>query len=674
MNRTVELRNHQRELYYFQLRIAVVAGGVVLAFLILFARFFYLQVLQHQHYHTLAEQNRILIVPVVPNRGEIVDRNGVVLAHNFAAYTLEITPSLVDDVEAVIRELSAFIEITPKDRRRFQKMLEESPDFSSIPIRTRLNDEEVARFAVNRYRFTGVDINARLFRHYPNGEVASHVVGYIGRLSDADVEDLRKKGLAANYSASDYIGKVGLEQRYEKDLRGITGYEHVEVDANGSAVRTLRSILPVSGNDLKLALDVRLQQVAEQVFGNRRGSLVAIEPSTGGVLALVSKPGFDPNLFVEGIDPQNWDALNNSPDHPLNNRALQGVYPPGSTFKPFMALAGLETGKRTASYTISDPGYFTLGGGGHVFRDWKAGGHGRVNMQTAITVSCDTYFYGLAQDMGIDAIHEYIGKFGLGKKTGIDIEGEVGGLLPSPAWKQRRFNQKWFVGDTISIGIGQGYNLTTPLQLAFATAILANNGRIFRPHLVQHIRDSQTDALTIIEPQPIGEVTLKPENVQVVRDGMVDVMKPGGTAAWAGMGAKYLFAGKTGTAQVFGLKGQKYEEDKVDERLRDHALFIGYAPADAPRIAVAILVENGGHGSSTAAPIARQVIDFYLLGKEPPPPQPAAAAAEAARPAAADPAPEPAAPSAADIAPEGAGEPAPDVSPELWPGWEQEGD
>ena len=617
LNRAVELRDHQRELYNFQLRLAIAGGAVLFAFFILFVRFFYVQVVQHDYYHTLAEQNRIFIVPVVPNRGLIVDRNGVVLAHNFAAYTLEIMPTQVDDFEDMISRLSILVDITPKDRRRFQKLLEEGHDFASVPIRTRLNDEEVARFAVNAYRFPGVDLNARLFRHYPNAEIASHVVGYIGRISDPDVAELKAKGMAANYSASDYIGKVGLEQRYEKDLRGVTGYEHVETDANGQSVRTLRSILPVSGNDLRLALDARLQQVAEQVFGDHRGSLVAIEPATGGVLALVSRPGFDPNLFVEGIDPQNWDALNNSPDHPLNNRALQGVYPPGSTFKPFMALAGLESGKRKPGFTISDPGYFMLGGSGRAYRDWKAGGHGIVNLHKAVVESCDTYFYGLAHELGIDAIHDFIGQFGLGSKTGIDIEGEVDGLLPSQEWKQRRFQQKWYVGDTISVGIGQGYNRTTPLQLAFATAILANDGRIFRPHVVQHIQDSQTGELTTIEPEPIGEVPLKPENVKRVRDAMVDVMKPGGTAAWAGMGAKYLFAGKTGTAQVIGLKGQKYDEDRIHARHRDHALFIGYAPADDPKIALAVLVENGGHGSSTAAPIARQVIDFYLLGKEP---------------------------------------------------------
>jgi len=625
MTRTVELRDHQRELHYFQLRLAIVGSAVLFAFFVLLVRFFYVQIVQHDYYHTLAEQNRISIVPVVPNRGLILDRNGVLLAHNFAAYTLEITPSLVGDLEGTITDLSALVEITPKDRKRFQKLIEEGHDFASIPIRTRLNDEEVARFAVNNYRFPGVEINARLFRHYPNGEIASHVVGYIGRISDNDVDDLRNQGTAANYSASDYIGKVGLEQRYEKELRGVTGYEHVETDANGKSVRTLRSILPVSGNNLTLALDARLQQIAEQAFGEHRGSLVAIEPSTGGVLALVSRPGFDPNLFVEGIDPQNWDALNNSPDHPLNNRALQGVYPPGSTFKPFMALAGLELGKRKPGYTISDPGYFVLGGGGgHVYRDWKAGGHGIVDLHRAIVQSCDTYFYGLAQDLGIDAIHQFIGKFGFGQKTGIDIDGEVAGLLPSQEWKQRRFQQKWFVGDTISIGVGQGYMLATPLQLAFATAILANDGRVFRPHVVMQIQDSQTDAVTFIEPQPRAEIPLSTENIKRVRDAMIDVTRPGGTAGWAGLNAKYLFAGKTGTAQVIGMKGQKYDEKNVNERHRDHALFIAYAPADAPKIALAILLENGGHGGSTAAPIARQVLDYYLLGTEPAPPKPAA--------------------------------------------------
>ncbi len=617
MSRNVELRDHRRELYLFQIRLAV--SGIVVSgvFLMLLSRLFYLQVMQHDYYQLLAEQNRVSIVPVVPHRGVILDRNGVTLASNYAAYTLEITPSQVDDLDAVIDELSTLVEITPKDRRRFDKLLEEVPDFSSVPIRTRLNDGEVARFAVNRYRIRGVDINARLFRHYPSADIASHVIGYIGRMSEFDFAQLEKNGLAYNYTKSDYLGKVGLEQYYERVLRGVTGYEHVETDATGRSIRTLRSILPVSGNNLLLALDAKLQQIAENAFGEHRGSLVAIEPETGGVLALVSRPGFDPNLFVEGIDPAHWDTLNNSPDHPLNNRALQGVYPPGSTFKPFMALAGLELGKRTPAYRISDPGYFVLGGSGHVFRDWKAGGHGIVNIHKAIVESCDTYFYGLAQDLGIDSIHEFMALFGLGKITGIDIAGEVTGLLPSRQWKEDRFGQRWFVGDTISVGIGQGYNLVTPLQLASATAILANGGRIFRPHLVQHIQNSQSNELETVEPHPVAEAAFQPRYLDLVRSAMVDVTKPGGTAAWAGRGAKYAFAGKTGTAQVIGLRGQKYDEERIAAKHRDHALFIAFAPAEAPKIALAVIVENAGHGGSVAAPIARKVVDYYLLGVEP---------------------------------------------------------
>jgi penicillin-binding protein 2 len=616
--RRAELRDHQKELQSFQLRLAVSAGVVVLLFSVLVLRFLYLQVIQHDYYHTLAENNRISIVPIIPNRGLILDRTGAVIAHNYAAYTLEITPNKATDLDSLIAELSTVVEIAPKDRKRFRKLLEEGHDFASLPIRTRLNDEEVARFAASKYRFPGVDIRARLFRHYPHGQVASHVVGYIGRLTQGDIEKLESDGIAANYTGSDFIGKTGLEGRYERDLHGSTGFEEVETDAGGRAVRTLRSTLPVSGNNLLLALDARLQEVAERAFGDRRGALVALEPATGGVLALVSKPGFDPNLFVDGIDPQNWDMLNNSPDHPLNNRALQGVYPPGSTFKPFMALAALELGKRGPHYTIADPGYFILGGSAHRFRDWKTGGHGMVDMHRSIVISCDTYYYGLAQDLGIDNIFGFIGQFGFGKRTGIDIDGEANGLLPSQDWKMRRFKQKWFAGDTISVGIGQGYNLATPVQLAFATSILANNGVVFRPHVVRHIQNSQTNALASIEVDPVRTVTLKRQTIELVKRAMVDVTRPGGTAAVAGAGASYGFAGKTGTAQVIGMKqNEKYDERRVQERHRDHALFIAYAPADAPTIALAVLVENGGHGGSAAAPIARQVFDFYLLGKEP---------------------------------------------------------
>lgn len=616
--RGIEMRDLVRDLQRFQLRLAICAGGVLFAFFVLLLRYVYLQVVQHEYYLTLAENNRISVLPVIPNRGLILDRNGVVIAHNYSAYTLEITPKEVGAVDPVIDALAEIIDIQPKDRKRFRKLLEERHDLDSLPIRTRLSDEEVARFSVNRYRFPGVQINARLFRHYPNGEIASHVLGYIGRISDRDKAALERKGIAANYSGSDYIGKVGLEEKYEKELHGVTGFEQVETDAGGRAVRTLRRILPVSGDNLHLALDLRLQEVAERVFGSRRGALVAIEPSTGGVLALVSKPGFDPNQFVEGIDPQNWEALNTATDKPLNNRALQGVYPPGSTFKPFMALTGLELGKRSPSYTIYDPGYFILGGAAHRFRDWKQGGHGMVDLHRSIVISCDTYYYGLAQDLGIDAIHQFIGQFGFGKQTGIDISGESGGLLPSQEWKQKRFGQKWFGGDTISVGIGQGYNLATPIQLAFATAILANSGVVYRPHLVRQIEDSQTGDRRTIEAEPYNKFTIKTENLIRVRDAMIDVNKPGGTAALAFSGVPYGVAGKTGTAQVVAMKqNEKYDESKVLEHHRDHALYIAYAPADAPRIALAILVENGGHGGSAAAPIARAVFDFLLLGKEP---------------------------------------------------------
>lgn len=618
MNRSVELKDHQRELYYFKLRLTIAAGIALLLFLLLFLRFFYLQVIQHEHYRTLAENNRISIVPIVPNRGLILDRNGVVLAHNYSAYTLEITPSKVDNLEALINQLARLVEITPKDRKRFRKLLDESKNIESLPIRTRLNDVEVARFAVNRYRFPGVEIKARLFRHYPLGKMASHVVGYISRINDEDLQWLEEKGELANYRGSDYIGKTGIEQSYETRLHGKTGFEQVEIDAGGRAVRTLNRISPVSGSNLLLALDARLQEFAEKAFGNYRGALVAIEPSSGGVLAFVSKPGFDPNLFVDGIDPQSWEVLNNSPDKPLTDRALRGQYPPGSTFKPFLALAGLELNKRSPQYTINDPGYFTLPGSTHRYRDWKAGGHGVVDLHRSLVISCDSYYYSLAYDLGIDNIHNFISQFGLGQKTGIDIEGEELGLLPSQEWKLKRFKEKWFAGDTVSVGVGQGYNLVTPLQLAHATAILATNGIAFRPRLVRYIQDSKTNQLQTIPSEVLYSLNFKPANLDLIRKALIDVTGPDGTAARAGANSAYPIAGKTGTAQVIALKqNEKYTENRVNERQQDHALFIAYAPADNPQIALAVLVENGGHGSATAAPLARQVLDFYLLGKRP---------------------------------------------------------
>jgi penicillin-binding protein 2 len=576
----------------------------------------YLQLWRYQDLNAQAESNRTAIVPIVPNRGVIMDRNGIVLATNYSAYTLEITPSkVVEPLDEVIEKLSELIDIQGRDKRRFRKLREESKSFESVPIRTRLSDEEVARFAAQRYRFPGVEIRARLFRNYPYNELASHVIGYIGRINQSEKEKLEEQENVGNYRGTDYIGKLGVEQSYERQLHGQTGVHEMETSAGGRAVRRLRSSPATPGNTVALAIDIKLQQLVEDMYGGRRGALVAIDPSNGEILAFVSKPGFDPNLFVDNIDPQSWTELNTSINKPLLNRALAGTYPPGSTFKPFMALAGLFYGKRTPQQAISDPGYFMFGG--HRFRDDKEGGHGAVNLFQSLVVSCDTYYYMLANDLGIDAIANFMTLFGFGSKTGIDLKGEASGILPSSEWKQRRFKQKWFPGETISVGIGQGYNSYTPLQLAVATATLANNGIAFKPHIVNHVENIQTKAKTVIEPSPTRDLQLKPEHLEAVKQAMIAVNKEG-TGSRAFIDAPYSSAGKTGTAQVIAIKqDSKYIESQVAERHRDHALFIAYAPTEKPKIALAVIVENAGFGARAAAPIARLVLDYYLLGKLP---------------------------------------------------------
>ena len=617
INPGIEIRDSERELDRFRRRLAMLGIFVLALFSLLFLRFLYLQVVQHGHYSTLADANRISVLPIAPHRGIIVDRNGVMLAHNYSAYTLEITPSKVADLETTIDDLATIVEITPRDRRRFRKLLEESKRFESLPIRTRLSDEEIARFAVHRYRFSGVEAKARLFRQYPQGEIFSHVVGHIGRINQREVEQLENDGRLANYRGSDYLGKTGLEQSYERFLHGTTGVEEVEVDSGGRAVRTLSRTPPVSGSNLVLNLDAKLQEVAYNAFGDHRGALVAIDPTTGGVLAFVSKPGFDPNLFVDGIDPQSWGELNGSPDKPLLNRASAGTYPPGSTFKPFMALAALFYGKRTPQQVISDPGYYVFGG--HRFRDDKVEGHGMVDMHKSIVVSCDTYYYVLANDLGIDPIARFMALLGFGSRTGIDISGESAGVLPSTEWKMRRYRQKWYSGETISVGIGQGYNSYTPLQLATAMATLANNGVMYRPHIVNYIEDIRTREKQPIATAPLRDIGVQQAHIDVIKEALIDVTMEG-TAAGAFAGALYSSAGKTGTAQVIANKqGEKYVESKVAKQHRDHALYIAYAPADHPRIALAVVAENAGFGARTAAPIARQVLDYYLLGKTPVP-------------------------------------------------------
>ena len=618
MRLATPLKNLDRELARFHGRLKAGAAFVLLLAATLLGRAFYLQITQHEYYIQRAESNRISLVPVAPNRGLILDRKDRILAENYSAYTLELARAQPRELEATLAEVGKLIEITPGELRRFRRLLAESHEFETVPLKSKLTDEEVAILAANHYRLPGVEVKARLFRNYQAGPGMAHVVGFIGRINDRDLKGLRESGREQNYRGTVHIGKTGLEQSYETILHGRTGFNQMETDASGRAVRALSRIPPVPGKDLRLYLDAELQAVAEHAFGDYTGGLVALDPNTGGVLALVSKPGFDPNLFVDGIDPETWKALNESPERPMVNRVLRGIYPPGSTIKPFMGLAGLELGVRKPGDSIVDPGYFSLPNSSHQYRDWKRGGHGIVDLRKAIAQSCDTYFYKLAVDMGIDRMHDYLEKFSLGERTGIDLDGESPGLLPSRDWKQRRWKQIWYPGETVIAGIGQGYHLTTPLQLATATAMLANGGKRIEPRLVQAVRDPLTH---VWQAQPVvvrGQLALKPEDLAVVRQGMMDAMRPGGTASAAAAGAPYTIAGKTGTAQVVGIKqGARYDASRLSRQYRDHALFIAYAPAENPTIVVAVMVENGGHGGSTAAPIARAVFDFYLTGKRP---------------------------------------------------------
>ncbi len=610
-----EFRNPEEPLIAFRRRAIVAALFVLACFGVLAARFYFLQVVQYDYFHARAEGNRVAVLPVVPNRGVIVDRYGTALARNYSAYTLEINPRQVRDLEGTIDALARLVPIEERDRRRFRRLLLETKYFESVPIRTHLTDEEVARVTAQRYRFPGVEVQARLFRDYPMGESAAHVIGYIGRINDRDLQRIEERGQTANYRGSEYTGKSGLELSYEAELHGITGVEQVEINAGGRAVRLMSRIPAVPGNDLELTLDIGLQKAAETALGERRGAVVAIEPSTGGVLALVSTPSFDPNLFVEGISVADWRALSDSPDHPLLNRAIYSAYPPGSTFKPFMALAGLHTGKRTAETKYNNQGVFTFVG--HRFVDRKSNCQNNVDLHRTIVHSCNTYYYELANEMGIDAIAGFMRPFGFGQRTGIDIPGEATGVLPSPEWKRSRFasreQQRWYGGETISVGIGQGYNAYTPLQLANALAALLNGGEIYRPHVVRHIVDARTGERRPVEPEPVARIPVRQEHLDVVRRAMADVTRKG-TAARVFADAPYEAGGKTGTAQVFSLRGQRYVEDDVAERLRDHSWFIGFAPAEQPTIAIVVLVENGGFGAQSAAPVARSVMDYHLLG------------------------------------------------------------
>ena len=609
------VRDSAHELRRIRLRLAALWVLTLACFGIVGARFVYLQVIRYEDFQAQAEDNRIALVPAAPPRGLIYDRNGVLLADNVPAFTLEIVPDRVAHLEHTLDALSQVVDITARDRRRFKRLHEDAKSYEPIPIRTKLTDTELAKFAAAKFNFPGVEIRARLFRTYPQGEAASHVIGYIGRMSTEDQRRLDERDELEDYAGITHLGKIGIEQSYEKRLRGQAGAEKVEVSAGGRVVRTLSRSPATPGDNLILSIDVKLQALAEEWFGDRRGALVAIEPATGEILAFVSKPTYDPNLFVDGIDPQVWAALNEDPDKPMLNRALRGTYPPGSTYKPFMALAALGTGARTPQWALNDPGYFQLGN--HRFRDSNPQGNGSVDLHKSIVVSSDTYYYRLAFDMGVDAIHDFMAPWGFGQITGIDLDSEVTGVLPSSGWKMKRFHQKWLPGETPSIGIGQGYNAFTILQMAHATATLANAGVAMKPRLVRQVENPVTRARTVLSAVPDTRIEITPAHLELVRSAMVDVTRFG-TSRIAFAGAEYLSAGKTGTAQVIGIRqNEKYDARRIADRFRDHSLYMSFAPADAPKLALAVIVENGGFGAQAAAPIARKVFDYYLLGKLP---------------------------------------------------------
>ena len=614
-----ELKNIEQELSRFRTRLVAAAVFVLFLFGLLGARLVHLQVIKHDELSVQAENNRIAVVPIVPNRGLIVDRNGVVLANNYSAYTLEITPSKVLDLEATIDRLAEVVEVQPRDRKRFKRLMEESKSFESLPLRTRLSDEEVARFTAQRFRFEGVDIKARLFRNYPLGEVGSHLIGYIGRINQAEKEVIDDSEDEANYRGTEYIGKLGVEQSYEAQLHGTTGFDEVETSAGGRPVRRLKSNPATPGNKLVMSIDIRLQALVESMFGDRRGALVALDPRNGELLAFVSKPTFDPNLFVDGIDTESWKELNESIDKPLLNRALRGTYPPGSTFKPFMAIAALNTGKRNPNQIIYDGGTYQFGN--HTFRSHGDVGLGPVDMVRSIVKSSNVYYYSLANDLGVDLMHDQLEPFGFGRKTGIDVEGEVTGLLPSTEWKKRAYKkpelQKWYAGETISLGIGQGYNNFTMLQLATATATLVSGGQRFKPRLVREVEDVVTRERKRIASDALPALPLQPEHVELIRRALYGVTQEG-TSVRSFVGAPYRTGGKTGTAQAVGIKAnEKYNAAKIDEHKRDHSLYTAFAPLDEPTIALAVVVENAGFGSEAAAPMARRVFDYALLGQYP---------------------------------------------------------
>ncbi len=613
---TTRLKDHWREQRLFLAR--VLASGAIVVGLTLFVmvRLVDLQVLRFEHFSELSRGNRVRIEPLPPTRGLIYDRNGIVLAENLPSYQLEMIPEQVDDIDASLEALVGLGLLQADDLERVRTDIRRQPNFRPVALRYRLSEEEVARFAVRRQQFPGVEIQARLIRHYPYGSVAVHALGYVGSVSQADLQRLEP----GDYAGTTHTGKIGVEFAQEDALHGSVGYRQVLVNAQGRILQELERTSPSPGSDVFLTLDLELQLAAEAALAGRRGSIVAIDPRNGHVLALVSQPGYDANLFSAGISTREYRGLQEDPDIPLFNRALRGLYPPGSTIKPVLGLAGLHYGAVAPWQRVYCLGYYTLPGSSHRFRDWKRGGHGPMNLHDAVAQSCDVYFYELALKLGIDNMHDFLDGFGLGHRSGIDVPAEKAGTLPSREWKRnnfrRREDQVWFPGETLITGIGQGFLQTTPLQLAQMTAFIAGRGQAFRPTLVAAVSDPASSDMLEFEPEALTPVEVSdPALWDAAIEGMIEVMHgPRGTARAAGADAPYRIAGKTGTAQVVNIaQDEKYDAEELDERLRDHALFIAFAPAEDPRIAVSVLVENGGSGSGTAAPLAREVLDNYLL-------------------------------------------------------------
>lgn len=611
MDRKFAIKDTLAENRIFLGRIVTAFVLIILMVIGLIVRLVYLQIVGHEHYATLSKDNRIKIAPLPPTRGIIYDLHGNMLAQNVPTYSLELIPEQIADLDDTVSKLQQLLNISDEKIDLFHKQRKRNKTFTSTPLLQNLSEEEVAKFAVVRPYFPGVDVYARLVRFYPYGDLASHVVGYVGRINEQELKSLP----AAEYRGTDFIGKIGIEKTYENELHGIAGYEELETNAQARAVNTVATTEPIAGANIYLTLDIRLQKIAYDALAEYNGAAVALDIKTGGVLVFASRPGYDPNPFVSGISGKDYKALQESDNQPLYNRALRGLYPPGSTIKPFLGLAGLEYGVTEFGHRLFCPGYYRLPNVEHKYRDWKKWGHGMVDMNEAITQSCDVYFYDLALALGIDKIHDFLDKFGFGKRTGIDLVGEVDGLIPSKEWKRNSRNQAWYPGETLITGIGQGYMQVTPLQLAKAVATLANYGKVVTPHLVQRIiNEDYTDSTDLLPDQLIP---LKPQNVSNIIQAMTNVVhSPRGTAGRLDKAVGYQIAGKTGTAQVFSIKQEeKYNEDAIDFKMRDHALFIAFAPVNDPQIAVAVIAEHGGHGGSVAAPIAGEIIDAYLHPK-----------------------------------------------------------